>query len=189
LADNLPKNNREKQYENLMGDIITGIIFSLFIFIFVLISKKTKQSDTENIIKNLIGLGSILGLFISILQNETQRILGIVIFGLQLLSTILLSKNEKKVGYFLLFLTLISQIPILNFAILNYRCQNLFGINIQEFPGKYYDIEPGSYVSYFFRDSYTVENPSFPIGINLVSLIILIYFISRWKISKSKNYC
>jgi hypothetical protein len=172
-----------------MGDIILGVFFSLFILVFVFISKKTNQSDSENIIKNLIGLGSILGLFISILQNETERILGIIIFGLQLLSIIFLHKAEKKAGYFLLCLTLILQIPILNFTILHYRCQNLFGINIQEFSRKYYDIEPGSYVNYFFHDSYTIANPSFPIGINLASLALLIYFVNRWKISKSKNYC
>jgi hypothetical protein len=171
-----------------MGDIITGIFIGLFIFVFVFISKRTKQSETENIIKNLIGLGSILGLFISILNSETERILGIGIFGLQLLSIIILSKKEKKTGYFLLCLTLILQIPILNFTNLHYRCQNLFGINIQEFPGKYYDIEPGSYVNYFFNDLYIVTNPLFPIGINLVSVVLLIYFISQWKISKSKNY-
>ncbi|MBX9807042.1 MAG: hypothetical protein K2X95_04520 [Flavobacteriaceae bacterium] len=171
-----------------MGDIITGIFIGLFIFVFVIISKRTKQSDSENIIKNLIGLGSILGLFISILNSETERILGIGVFGLQLLSIVLLSKKEKKTGYFLLCLTLILQIPILNFTNLHYRCQNLFGINIQEFPGKYYDIESGSYVNYFFNDLYNVANPLFPIGINLVSVVLLIYFISRWKISKSKNY-
>jgi hypothetical protein len=172
-----------------MGDIILGVFFSLFILVFVFISKRTKQSDSENIVKNLIGLGSILGLFISILQNETERILGIFIFGLQFLSIIFLHKGEKKTGYLILCLTLILQIPILNFTILHYRCQNLFGVNIQEFPGKYYDIEPGSYVNYFFHDSYTIANPSFPIGINLASLALLIYFGNRWKISKSKNYC
>lgn len=172
-----------------MGDIILGVFFSLFILVFVFISKRTKQSDSENIVKNLIGLGSVLGLFISILQNETERILGIFIFGLQFLSIIFLHKGEKKTGYLILCLTLILQIPILNFTILHYRCQNLFGINIQEFSGKYYDIEPGSYVNYFFHDSYTIANPSFPIGINLASLALLIYFGNRWKISKSKNYC
>jgi hypothetical protein len=115
--------------------------------------------------------------------------LGIVVFGLQLISIILLSKKKKKAGYFLLCLTLFLQIPILNFTILYYHSQNLFGVNIQEFPGKYYDIEPGSYLNYFFNDSYTIANPSFPIGINLVSFTLVIYFGNRWKISKSKNYC
>ena len=172
-----------------MGDIITGVFFSLFILVFVGTRKKTNQSNSEDIVKNLIGLGSILGLFISMLQNETEGILGIFIFGLQLLGIIFLHKRAKKTGYLILCLTLILQIPILNFTILSYSCQNLFGINIQEFPGKYYDIEPGSYVNYHSRDSYTIANPSFPIGINLTSLALLIYFGNRWRIYKSKNFC
>ncbi|OOG74178.1 hypothetical protein B0E44_06665 [Flavobacterium sp. A45] len=172
-----------------MGDIITGLFLCIFIFIFVLLNKRIKQSDSENIIRNLIGFGSILGLFISILQDETERNLGIIIFGLQLLSIVLLSKKEKKAGYILLCITLFLQIPILNFTVLKYHSQNLFSINIQEFPGKYIDLEPGSYVNYFYHDSYTISNPLFPIGINILSLFLLIYFIIRWKISNSKNYC
>lgn len=173
-----------------MGDIIVGFFLSVFITLFIIISKRTKFSNTETIIKNLIGLGSIFGLLISLFQNGTEMILGLTIFGFQLLGVIVSYKQStKNVSYLLLCVTLILQVPILNFTTLTYRCQNFFGINIQEFPGKYYDIEPGSYVSYFYRDTYTVTNPLFPIGVNLVSIILLIYFINRWRKSKSLHYC
>lgn len=163
-----------------MGDIIWGTF--IFIAIAILINKKLKHSDTERLIRLILGVGSMLGLFISFTQDRPGKAMGILLFYFQLASIIMISINKNKTAYIILLITLLLQIPILQFDGFSYRSQTLFGFNIQQFPGKYVDLEPGSYVSYFDKPYYR----PFPFGINLISLILFFYFI-RSKILWTKK--
>ena len=162
-----------------MGDIIWGTLITVFITIIVLINRISKQPDTERLIRNLIGAGSLLGLVVSFTQDGVARAIGILLFYFQFASIIFISINKKKPGYFILITTLLLQIPIFQFKSLSYRSQTLFGFNIQQFPGKWFDVEPGSYVSYFNGTYLMDDYRLFPFGINLISLILFIYFIRR----------
>lgn len=159
-----------------MGDIVLGTTIIIFILVAAFINKKSSKPDTEKLIRILIGLGAALGLLVSFAHHGMERILGLIIFYLQLTSVVLLSANKSKFSYNLLCLTLLLQIPIIRLEEFSYRSQNLLGFNIQDHPKFFLDIEPGSYLIYFEQ---LPHSNLFPLGFNVTSLFLLIYFIRR----------
>lgn len=168
-----------------MGDIFLGGLLVIFILIAGLISMKSKQRNTEKLIRNIIGVGAVLGLVVSFTQHGAERAIGLLLFYFQLVGIILISINKKRSGYLILCLTLLLQIPIFQFDHFRYRSQTLFGLNLQEFPGKYFDVEPGSYVSYF--DATYGSQGLFPIGTNLLSISLFVYFNQRRSVWKGRT--
>jgi cell division protein FtsW (lipid II flippase) len=167
-----------------MGDIISGAVILLLLIIAFLINKKSKRPNTEKLIRNLLGLGALVGLVLSLTNNGTARVLGLFLFSLQLTSIISLSLKTRTFGYILLCSTLFFQVPIIKMENVSYRSQTLFGINIAEFPNKYLDIEPGSYLNFFNIPHIRPNDEIFPFGINLLSLVLFAYFVQRlrtWK--------
>lgn len=175
-----------------MGDLIAGSVIVLLIIIAFILNRKSKQPNTEKFIRNLIGFGAVIGLLLSFTNSGSARALGLVLFYLQFTSIILLSLKKRTVGYLLLCLTLLLQIPILNLENFSYRSQTLFGINVLQMPDKHLDVdlEPGSYLNYFNIPHIRYSVEIFPLGINLLSLVLLGYFIYRlltWKKGTTAN--
>lgn len=170
-----------------MGDIISGTLIIIFILIAVLINKQSRKPDTEKLIRNLIGLGAVLGLVVSFTQHGIERLLGLFLFYLQLTSVVLLSTNRNKIDYILLCFTLLLQIPVLNFEDFSYKGQTIFSAIVQEYPQSFFDLEPGSYVTYINTSYINETNKLFPLGLNLTSLILLVYFIKRRNIWKDRT--
>ena len=125
-----------------MSDIIWGTLITIFIAVAVVINIKSKQRDTERLIRNIISVGAILGLVKSFTQDGIRAI-GILLFYFQFASIVFISLNKKKAGYFILIITLLLQTPIFKFDSFSYQSQTLFSLNVEQFPGKWFDIEPG----------------------------------------------
>ena len=171
-----------------MGDLISGAVILLVLLLAFLINKKSKRPNTEKLIRNLIGFGAVVGLVLSLTNCGTARVLGLLLFSLQLASVILLSLRRRVFGYTLLCSTLFFQVPIIKMENLSYRSQTLFGINIVAFPNKYLVVEPGSYLNYFNIPHIRPSDEIFPLGINFLSLVLFAYFVQRLGPGK-KNYC
>jgi hypothetical protein len=179
-----------------MGDIIWGtfiIILALGAFGLYRLStrKNVEQRSFVKFISLLIILGGLIGFLTTafnkrLLDGYAERyFLTLIFFFLQTLASILYFR-QVKVGLPLLTLTLLLQVPIVRGLSFSYRNQTLFGVILQNSPGNFWDIEPGSYVRVFhFKvDNVAVErspNNESSFGINLIPLLNIIAFLRSKK--------
>jgi hypothetical protein len=186
----------ETHYKKSMGDIIWGtfiIILALGAFGLYRFStrKKVEQRSFVKFISFLIILGGLIG-FLTTGLNERllddhpgRYFLTLIFFFSQTLASILYFR-EVKVGLPLLTLTLLLQIPIVRGLNFSYRNQTLFGVILQDYPGNFWDIEPGSYVHVFHVDVDNVAVERSPskestFGLNLIPLLSIIAFLRSKK--------
>ena len=81
-------------------------------------------------------------------------------------------------GLPLLILTLALQIPIMHTPGFSYHSQTVVSVNIDYYLGKFWDIEPGSYVHFiYFKEKTTTDKFSF--GLNLIPLLAIYIFWRR----------
>lgn len=169
-----------------MGDIIIGFLIIIIGIIFFLVGAIRKTPLLLTILYLLL-FGSGIGILISLQFKDVELYLGLVFFSIQFSAIVLVLSKRYKIGYFLLYTSLIIQTPILNLPTLSYRCQTLFSYYLMEFPGKITDLEPGSYLIYTERIPAIAGNEHFPFGINITSLALLIYFYSVRRKYKKNN--
>lgn len=100
------------------------------------------------------------------------------IFGLTLLFFMIqavagyLYLKRPKAGLPILCFTFLLQIPVIHSGRITYSNQTLLGFNIDDYPGKAFDIEPGSYINFFYGTP-----GSLGIGINLIPLLAILLFL------------
>jgi hypothetical protein len=174
-----------------MGDIISGgVLIVLTLGVFGLYRfftrRKIEQRSFIKFISILLILGALIG-FLTTGLNERLLdddpclyFLTIVFFTSQALASILYYK-AVRIGLPVLILTLLLQIPILRDFNFSYHNQTMVSISIASYPGKFWDIEPGSYVHfvYFDFDHVLIEkqNKKLSFGLNLIPLLAVIAFV------------
>jgi hypothetical protein len=178
-----------------MGDIIWGTfltiltlgLFGLYIFF---TRKKVGQRSFRMFISLLIILGGLFGVLTTGLNERLlddhpyQYLLTLTFFITQTIASILYYR-EVKVGLPLLILTLFLQIPIVSAHNFSYSNQTLFSFRLEKYPGKIWDIEPGSYVHFIYFDvdfEYVVAGDSKKesgYGLNLIPLLTIAVFLKR----------
>jgi hypothetical protein len=184
-----------------MGDIIWGtflIILILGVFGLYRFStrKKVKQRSFAKLISLLIILGGLIGILITALDGRLMHehpyiyFLTLIFFVSQTIASILFYKGVKA-GLLLLVLTLLLQTPIVRGINFSYVNQTLFSLRLKQSPGKFVDVEPGSYVhvmyfvydhnyDYFVMDS----NRESGFGLNLIPLLIIVVL---WRKTKQSD--
>jgi hypothetical protein len=178
-----------------MGDIIAGILliilsFGLYGLYRLLTRKKPEKRSFITFISLLIMTGGLIGILFTFL-NKTILEYYPVIFGLTLFffmtQTVVsyLYIKYPKFGLPILLFTFLLQTPIIHSDHVSYSNQTLLSVNIDKFPGKTFDIEPGSYVSFFYGIPH-----NFSLGINLIPLLTTLIFLRdrKRRNEKSKYY-
>lgn len=181
-----------------MGDIIWGtfiIILILGVFGLYRFStrKKVEQRSFTKFISLLFILGGLIG-FLTTALNERllhdhpyRYFLTLIFFISQTIGSILYYKGGKA-GLPLLILPLLLQIPIVRRINFSYNNQTLFSFTLENYPGKFWNIEPGSYVhfTYFDFDHVVVENSNRKSGFGL-NLIPLLTIAVLWRKTKQSD--
>lgn len=180
-----------------MGDIIWGTFFILLtlglfgLYIFFT-RKNVGQRSFRKFMSLVIILGGLIGTLATGLnerlldEHPYQYLLFLTFFITQTIASILYYR-KVKVGLPLLILTLLLQIPIVRIINLSYSNQTLFSLRLVKYPGKIWDIEPGSYVHfiYFDRDSYYVgernSKKELSYGLNLIPLLTIGFLLRKTK--------
>lgn len=179
-----------------MGDIIWGTfltilalgLFGLYRF---WTRKKVGQRSFRKFILLLIVLGGLIGILTTGLNERLlddhpyQYLLTITFFITQTIASILYYR-EVKVGLPLLILTLLLQIPIVRGLSFSYSNQTLFSFRLEKYPGKFWDLEPGSYVHFLYFDYVIVKTSKREsgYGLNLIPLLAIAVF---WKKTKQSD--
>jgi hypothetical protein len=180
-----------------MGDIIWGtflIILTLGVFgVYRFFTrKKVEQRSFIKFISLLLILGALIGVLTTGLNARLYDhpyiyFLTLVFFILQTSASILCYRT-LKIGLPLLILTLLLQIPLASDLNFSYRNQTMFSFVVKRYPGKFFDLEPGSYVHFIYSnyDNGLVENNNrkLSLGVNLVPLLTIIAF---WKNRKQSD--
>ena len=183
-----------------MGDIIWGTfliiltlgLFGLYRFF---TRKKVGQRSFRKFLSLLIILGGLIGIFTTGLnerlldEHPYQYLLTLTFFITQAIAGVLYYR-EVKFGLPLLTLTLLLQIPLVRGLDLSYSNQTLFSFRLEKYPGKFWDIEPGSYVHFIYFDmdsDYVVERNSkkeLGYGLNLIPLLTIGFL---WRKTKKSD--
>lgn len=172
-----------------MGDVILGIGLTLgsiiLYLLYLLFWKIFKLEKTlSEFVAFIICAGGLLGLITNAFDHRLfQRsfniyLLALVIFSLEIIFSILIIR-KKNYALLLISFPLLLQSLDLSLDSFHYRCQTMVSVLIKEYPGKIWDIEPGSYLAY-----YNLIPPGeklFPIGVNLIPIGLIIYFTIRYK--------
>ena len=176
-----------------MGDIIWGTF--LIILTLGLLGlyrfftrKKVEQRSFCKFISLLIILGGLIGILTTGLnerlldEHPYQYLLTLTFFITQTIASILYYR-EVKVGLPLLILTLLLQIPVVRGLNFSYSNQTLFSFKLEKYPGKFWDLEPGSYVHfiYFDFDLVVVEDSKREsgYGLNFIPLLTIAVFLGK----------
>ncbi len=170
-----------------MGDIIWGtfliiLILGIFGLYRFFTRKNVDQRSLRKFISLLLMVGGLLGL-LTMGLNERLRydhpdtfFLSITFFIMQTIASIWYFKAER-VGRYLLIFTLLLQVPIMRSPNLSYSNQTLFSFELYKYPGKWWDIEPGSYVYFIYFDieEFELENTNRKsgFGLNLIPLLTI----------------
>jgi len=172
-----------------MGDIIWGtflIILILGVFGLYRFStrKKVEQRSFTKFISLLFILGGLIGFLTTGLNERLLHehpytyFLTLIFFISQTIASILYYMGVKA-GLPLLILTLLLQVPIVRGINFSYSNQTLFSLRLEKYPGKFWDIEPGSYVHFMYFDfdlDYAFvesSNRKSGFGLNLIPLLTI----------------
>lgn len=173
-----------------MGDIIWGTLLvlltlGLFVLYRFLTWKRVEQRSFRKFISLVIILGGLIGILATglnerLLDNHPyQYLLTLIFFITQTLASMLYYR-EVKVGLPLLMLTLLLQIPVVRGLNFSYSNQTLFSFKLAKYPGKFWDLEPGSYVHFiYFNFEYINVKDSKRVsgyGLNLIPLLTMVVF-------------
>jgi hypothetical protein len=169
-----------------MGDIITGILliiltFGLYGLYRLLTRKKPEKRSFIGFISLLIMIGGLIGILFTCFNKHLLEYyplifgLTLIFFTIQIVASYLYIKYPKF-GLPILLFTFLLQIPIIHSDRVSYSNQTLLSVNIDNFPGKTFDIEPGSYVSFFNGIPH-----DFSLGINLIPILTTLIFLGNRK--------
>jgi hypothetical protein len=116
-------------------------------------------------------------------DHPYQYLLTLAFFITQTTASILFYK-EVKIGLPLFMLTLLLQIPVVRELNFSYSNQTLFSFKLEKYPGKFWDVEPGSYIHFIYFDldyDFVVENSKREsgYGLNLIPLLTIAVFWKR----------
>lgn len=155
--------------------------------------KKVKQRSFAKLISLLLILGGLIGVLTTALNERLLHehpyiyFLTLIFFVSQTIASILFYK-EVKARLLLLVLTLLLQTPIVRGINFSYINQTMFSLRLELSPGKFGNVEPGSYVhvmsfaydlnyDYFVMDS----NRESGFGLNLIPLLIIVVLWRKTK--------
>ncbi|NDK57349.1 hypothetical protein [Pontibacter fetidus] len=164
-----------------MGDILNGFFIILLVlclkWLYKLLTRKVPEKRSfAGFASLLFFVGGILGIIITIYNQtllesySTVYVLILMFFIAQSIGGLLYTKTPK-IALPILLSTLVMQVPIITINNFSYRSQTLVSFNINKFPSKLFDIEPGSYVSFFYGIPH-----DFQLGINLVPVIVMLFY-------------
>ncbi len=182
-----------------MGDIVRGALLLLFTLIVlgfyrIFTRKNVEQRSWSNFNLILLILGAIVGLIWNGLNSRLREehpytyFFTLLFFITQSLASFL-TYRKMKIGFILLFLTLLLQIPVTRTSMVSYQSQTLLSMNVANYHGKIWDIETGSYVHfYYFDDDYIVRRDHIEsiFGMNCIPILILLIYWKGKKESKLK---
>ena len=165
-----------------MGDIIAGFFLIILTFglygLYRLATRKTPESRSFiGFISLLLLVGGLIGVLVTFFNKNLLEYYPIVFaltllfFTTQTIASYIYLKFPK-VGLPILLFTFLLQTPIIHSDSISYRSQTLLSFNVDNYPGKTFDIEPGSYVSF-----HSGIPQDFSIGINLIPILTTIIFL------------
>jgi len=176
-----------------MGDIIFGVL-TVILILGVLglyrffTRKRIEQRSFTMFLAILLVLGGLVGLLVTSLnrrwyEDHPYTFVLVLLFFIMQSSGGVLYYKRVKVALPLLVFTLLLQIPIVHGSDFSYRSQTLLSFNVDNYPKKIFDAEPGSYVHFVHFESGS-SNEKSGLGINLIPLLIIFIY---WKKSRQEE--
>lgn len=165
-----------------MGDIIAGIFLIILAFgiygLYKVVTRKTPEKRSFiGFIVLLIMVGGLIGFLLTFFNKNLLEyypivfLLTLLFFTTQTIASYLYFKFQK-VGLPILFFTFILQAPIIHSDSISYRNQTLISFNLDNYTGKTFDIEPGSYISF-----HSGMPQDFSLGVNLIPILTTVIFL------------
>lgn len=165
-----------------MGDIIAGfflIILTLGLYgVYKVFTLKTPERRSFiGFFSLLLLIGGVIGVLLTFFNKNLLEYYPIVyaltllFFTTQSIASYLYLKFPK-IGLPILLFTFLLQTPIIHSKSVSYRSQTLLSFNVDIYPSKTFDIEPGSYTSF-----HSGISKDFSLGVNLIPILTIIIFL------------